>query len=151
MTLTMLVLPLPFGPTSPKISPCPISKPTPLSARNPPNASSMSRHCRTASLRGCAARLIASHPEHAVMRPVDRRIQRDADRNAKRIAGIDGIQNAIVPQFGGGIIGALVAAVFLQDRIADCVDLIRRKRFARARQLPHLDVGKHIGGLLGAH
>src|SRR5882757_363759 len=114
MTLTMLVLPLPFGPTSPKISPWPISKLTPLSARNPPNASSMSRHCRTASC-GYAARLIASHPKHAVMRLADRRIQRDADGHAERIAGIDGIENAIVPQFRGRIIGTLMAAVFLQD------------------------------------
>src|SRR5437879_2106106 len=123
MTLTMLVLPEPFGPTSPNISPCPISKLTPLSARNPPNASAMSRHCRTAS-GSCAAMVIVSHPEHAVVRPVDRRIQRDADGHAERIAGIDGIENAIVPHFRGGIIRALMAAVFFQDRIADFIDLI---------------------------
>src|SRR4051794_31959050 len=133
MTLTMLVLPDPFGPTSPNISPCPISKLTPLSARKPPNASSMSRHCRTASVRSCAAMVIASHPEHAVVRPVDRCIQRDADGHAERIAGIDGIENAIVPHFRGGIIGALMAAVLLEDRIADFIDLIGRQCFACAR------------------
>src|SRR3954451_23638544 len=148
MTLTILVLPDPFGPTRPKISPCPISKLTPLSARKPPNASSISWHRRTAS-GSWAATLIASHPEHAVMRLTDRRIQRDADGHAERIAGIDRIENAIVPHFGGGIIGALMAAVFFQDRIADFVDLIGRQRLAGARQLPHLDVGEHIGGLLG--
>src|SRR5947209_14357920 len=114
----MLVLPEPFGPTSPKISPLWISKLTPFNARSPPNASSMSRHCRTASRSG-AAMLIVSHPEHTVMRRGDRRIQRDADRHAERITGIDGIEDAIVPHFRGGIIGALMAAVFLQDRIAD--------------------------------
>src|SRR5882757_73535 len=131
MTLTMLVLPEPFGPTSPKISLCPISKLTPLSARNPPNASSMSRHRRTAS-GSCEAMLIVSHPEHAVMRFADRRIQRDADGHAERIAGIDGIEDAIVPHFRGGIIGALMAAVFLEDRIADFIDLIRRQCFTGA-------------------
>src|SRR3954463_8945017 len=131
MTLTMLVLPEPFGPTSPKISPCPISKLTPLSARKPPNASSMSRHCRTESVRSCAAMVITSHPEHAVVRPGDRRVQRDTDGHADRIAGIDRIENAIVPHFRGGIIGALMATVFLEDRIADFVDLIGRQCFSR--------------------
>src|SRR5260370_41626857 len=133
MTLTMLVLPEPFGPTSPNISPCPISKLTPLSARSPPNASSMSRHRRTAS-GSCAAMLIVSHPEHAVMRRRDRGIQRDADGHAERIAGIDGIENAIVPHFRGGIIGALMAAVFLEDRVADRIDLVGRQCLSCTRE-----------------
>src|ERR1700754_2359949 len=111
MTLTMLVLPEPFGPRSPKISPLPISKLTPLSARSPPNDSSMSRHCRTAS-RVCAGEFMASHPEHALLRPVDRRVQRDAERHADRIAAIEGIENAIVTKFRCRIIGALLAKVF---------------------------------------
>src|SRR5690349_6160857 len=136
MTFTMLVLPLPFGPTSPKISPGAMSKLTPLSARRPPNASSMSRHCRIALL--CGLVFIASHPEHAIMRAVDRRVQRGADRDPERISGIDGIENAIVPHFRGRVVGALLAAILLQNRLADRVDLLRRKRAAFARQLPHL-------------
>src|SRR5262245_48322159 len=110
MTLTMLVLPLPFGPTSPKISPGAMSKLKPLSARRPPNDNSMSRHSSTALV----GSVIASHPEHTVVRAVDRRVQRRRDRNAERVARVGRIENAIVPHFGGRVIGALLPAILLQ-------------------------------------
>src|SRR3546814_19921435 len=39
------------------------------------------------------------HPEHAVTRFLDRRIERRRDRHAERVAGIDRIDDAVVPDF----------------------------------------------------
>src|ERR1700692_4594381 len=117
----MLVLPLPLGPTSPKICPLPISRETFLSARKPPNASSISRQRSRASPRSRSLASVTapsrSDPEDAVMRPVDRRVERHTDRHRQRVTGIRRVQYAIVPQLRGGIIGAGLAAVFFPDRV----------------------------------
>ena len=42
-------------------------------------------------------RLVASHAEDAVARGVDRRVQARRQRNTKCIAGIDGVEDAVVP------------------------------------------------------
>src|SRR5947209_17679587 len=47
MALTSVVLPLPFGPTSPKISPARTVSETPLSARSPPKLRTSERQSRT--------------------------------------------------------------------------------------------------------
>ena len=74
------------------------------------------------------------------MRPVDRRIERHADRHCQRIAGIGRVQNAIVPQVRRGIIGAGLATIFLQDRLSDGGDFGGAQAAALARELTDLDI-----------
>src|SRR3954464_369675 len=63
--------------------------------------------------------VIASHPEQAELRRLDRRVRRGRQAEPKHQPRVGGIDHAVVPQPRGGVIGIALLLVLRPDRIAE--------------------------------
>src|SRR3546814_5894545 len=84
------------------------------------------------------------HPEHAVTRFLDRRIERRRDRHAERVAGIDRIDDAVVPDFRRAPVLALLALELAEYRIADRVDIGLGEFLAFLCELAGFDIDERV-------
>src|SRR5580765_7330209 len=91
------------------------------------------------------------HPEDAELRIRNRRVVRGGEAERERIARASRVENAVVPQSCGRVVGRALAIVLLEDRRANGVLLVGRKRPAFAGDLILLDGGQHRRRLLAAH
>src|SRR5215813_2525129 len=62
---------------------------------------------------------IASHPEQAEFRRLDRRSGRSRQAKPQHEARVGGIDHAVVPQPRGGVIGIALLFVLRADRLAE--------------------------------
>ena len=62
-----------------------------------------------------------------------------------------GIEDAVVPQPRGGVVGRSFELVFVEDRLPDLALLVRAERLVLARELLALHRREHAGRLLAAH
>ena len=61
------------------------------------------------------------HPEHAELRPLgDRRVQRCGEGEAEHVAGLRGVDDAVVPQPRGRVPGIALRFVIVADRLLEC-------------------------------
>src|ERR1700737_2740497 len=102
-------------------------------------------------VRTCSHPPPCSDAEHAVMRRLDGRVGRGGKANGERIARVDRIQDAVIPQFGGRIVRALLALIGLQHRLTDCGDLLRREYLTLPLHLLDLDIAENVCSLLRSH
>ena len=58
----------------------------------------------------------ASHPEHAELRRLDRRVQRGGERQRQHARVSRRVDDAVVPQPRGGVVGVALRLVLLADR-----------------------------------
>src|SRR3984885_14568904 len=91
------------------------------------------------------------HSEHAVRWSGNRSIESRAQRDADGVARVDGIEDAIVPDFRSGKISAGLAPIVFQNRIANRGGLLFGQLLTAARELPQFHIGQDAGGLLGTH
>src|SRR5690349_11826896 len=94
---------------------------------------------------------IASHPEQAELRWLDRRIGCCRQAEPEHQARIGGIDHAVIPQPRGGVIGIALLFVLGADRLAEFLFLFRRPGLALGFDAvaPHL--AQYHRGLLAAH
>jgi hypothetical protein len=78
------------------------------------------------------------HSEHAVRWRGNRSVESRAQRDADGIAGVDGIEDAIVPDFRSGEISAGLAPIVFQNRIANRRGLLFGQLLTAARELHRL-------------
>src|SRR5690606_5995990 len=63
--------------------------------------------------------MAASHAEHAAVDRGQRRAGDDVEGEAQDGAGLGGVDDAVVPEPGGGVVGAALPVVVLLDRPAE--------------------------------
>src|ERR1700730_14015725 len=102
-------------------------------------------------VRTCSLPPLCSDAEHAIMRRLDRRVGRGGKANGERVGGIDRVQDAVIPQFGGRVVRALLALIGLQYRLTDCGDLLRRECLTLPLHLLDLDIAENVCSLLRSH
>src|SRR6478736_3002545 len=97
-------------------------------------------------------RVIAgSHPEQAEGGLRQRGAGDDVERQSQDGAGVRGVDHAVVPEAGGGVIGAALVLVLGLDRGLERL-LVRGGPFlAAGLVLVPFDRGQHAGGLVAAH
>src|SRR5258708_331558 len=95
ITLNSVVLPAPFGPTRPTISPSPTASETPSSARTPPNRTPMSISSSTFCRHGRVA--LREQPEEAARREQDHRRQQRAEDHLMP-DGHDGLEQKLIDE-----------------------------------------------------
>src|SRR4051812_11840489 len=92
-------------------------------------------------------RTLSLEPEHPIPRLAERRVQRGGERDAQRITGVDRIENAVVPQLGGRIIGAHLRLVGAQGVAAHFLEHFGVRLHAVALELAQLDLDQGVGRL----
>src|SRR5437763_9360541 len=75
-------------------------------------------------------RSIASHPEQAEFCWLDRRVRRCRQAETEHQSRIGGIDHAVVPQTGSGVIGIALGFVLRADRRPEFIFLFRRPGLA---------------------
>src|ERR1700743_704378 len=65
---------------------------------------------------GCSTVDDPLHPEDAVAGVVERRVRRGGQGQAQHAASVDGVDDAVVPEPGGRVVGAALGFVLLADR-----------------------------------
>src|SRR4051812_33291339 len=92
-----------------------------------------------------------SHPEDAVAELAQRRVGARRQGQPQHGAGLRGVDHAVVPQAGGGVVGVALVLVLLPDRHLERL-LVLGRPFLAARLEPVApDLGEHAGRLLTAH
>src|SRR2546423_13832361 len=92
-----------------------------------------------------------SHPEHAEPGRWNRRVEARREREGQHGAGLRRIQDAIVPQTGGRVIGRAFQFVLVENRLPDPLILLGRELPVLAGQLLALDRREHACRLLATH
>src|SRR6059058_2786142 len=87
------------------------------------------------------------HPEHPVLRLRNRRAARGFDRQAERVAGLERIENAVVPDPRRRIVGARLVVVLLEYRRQDGVGLLLGECLSLLGELLLLDLHERVRGL----
>src|ERR1700704_2210905 len=95
--------------------------------------------------------LLGSHSEHTVVRSLNRCVERRAQGDGDGIPGIDGIEDAVVPDFRGRIVRARLTPIVLQNWISNCREFLFRQLLPVSGKLPHLYIGQYARRLLRAH
>src|SRR5690606_19669390 len=92
------------------------------------------------------------HPEHAVARrSLDRGVDAGREAQSKHASRVGRVDDAVVPQAGGGVPGAALGFVLLADRRLERVFLLRAPAAAARLDAVAFHRGQHAGGLLAAH
>src|SRR5512134_849445 len=92
-----------------------------------------------------------SHAENAEARLLDWRGEARRDSERQGVARLPGIDDAVVPQPGGGVVGARLARVLLHDRRLECILLLPAPLLAALLERFALHLREHAGSLLAAH
>src|SRR5690606_9638150 len=104
-------------------------------------------------IHGSLMRLLL-HPEHAVARR--RCMAREAvhggsQRQPEHAARVGGIDDAVIPQPRGSVVGMALALVLLEDRLLEPFLFLGRPLLAARGGAVAPDGGEHGGGLFAAH
>src|SRR5690606_29032624 len=92
------------------------------------------------------------HPEHAVARrSLDRGVEAGRDAQSKHAPRVGRVDDAVVPQAGGGIPWAALGFVLLADRGLERVLFLGAPAAAAGLDAVALHRGQHAGRLLAAH
>src|SRR5439155_14793962 len=91
---------------------------------------------------------LALHSEHTVVRSLNRCVERRAQGDGDGIPGIDRIENAVVPDFGGRVVRTRLTPVVIQNRIANCREFLFRQLLPVSGKLPYFYIGQYARRLL---
>src|SRR3712207_9595032 len=69
----------------------------------------------------------ASHPEDAVAELAQRRVGTRREGQPEHGAGLGGVDDAVVPQPGGGVVGVALGLVLVADRLLERLLLVGRR------------------------
>src|SRR3954467_9979117 len=97
------------------------------------------------------AREVMSHAEDAEVRRLLGRVARHREREAEDAARVRRVDDAIVPEARGGVIGVALALVLLADRRLELLLLVLRPGALLRLDAVAPHGGEHAGGLLAAH
>src|SRR3954447_727072 len=92
-----------------------------------------------------------SHPEDAVAELAQRRVGARGERQTEHGAGLRGIDHAVVPEAGGGVVRMALVLVLLADRRLERLLLLGRPLLAAGLEPVAADLGEHARRLLTAH
>src|SRR5262249_56444885 len=98
------------------------------------------QRCHAPRTRATRARLPArSHPKDAEPCPRHRRMQRGGDAEAEHVARLERVEDAVVPEACGGVVGAPLGLVLGADRCGETLLLVGRERLSPGGQplAPH--------------
>src|SRR4030095_68222 len=93
----------------------------------------------------------ALHSEDAKTRIRNRRVERRRQAERQRLTRLDGIEDAVIPESRGGVVGRSFAVVFFEDGIADRLLVFGRQRLAFTRGLIALARGGAPRRLIATH
>src|SRR3546814_3707292 len=91
------------------------------------------------------------HPKNAEAGGFGRRVECCRDAEPERHAGIERIDDAVVPQPGRRIIGMALLLILGADRSLESLLVVRRPVVAPRGAAVAADGGEHLGRLLAAH
>src|SRR4051794_37847787 len=92
-----------------------------------------------------------SHPEDAVAELAQRRVGARRQGQPEHGAGRGGVDHAVVPEPGGGVVGMALVLVLLADRRLERLLLLGRPLLAAGLEAVAADLREHAGRLLAAH
>src|SRR3954465_5007075 len=92
-----------------------------------------------------------SHPEDAVAERAQRRVGARREGEPEHGAGLRGIDDAVVPEAGGGVVRVALVLVLLADRRLERLFLLRRPLPAAGLDAVTAHGRQHAGRLLPAH
>src|SRR5260370_40797531 len=90
-------------------------------------------------------------PEYAVAGCAERRIEGRRNRYSQRIAGVDRVDDSIIPKFGGRIVGGELLHVSFARLVPKSVDFLLLDGAAVARHLIDLYLRQGVRRLVAAH
>src|SRR5260370_10844303 len=93
----------------------------------------------------------SSHPEQAEARRLDRGVGRRRQPKAEHQPGIGGIDHALIPKPGGGVVRTALAFILGAGGLAKLVLLLRRPCLPPPLNVVAADPAQHHRGLLAAH
>src|SRR5574343_487131 len=91
------------------------------------------------------------HPEDAELGFFGRGVHRGGEAQAEHAAGVGRIDDAVVPEAGGGVVGVALGLVLLADRRLEGFFLFGAPGLAAGFEAIALDGGEHAGRLFAAH
>ena len=95
-----------------------------------------------ASLKVPSPDFLTSHPEDAVLRLLDGRVQAGAEGQSEDASRLGRVEDAVVPEAGGGIVGIALAFVLVEDGLHEFgALLVGHLRLIAAGELVLLDGG----------
>src|SRR5262249_12378854 len=94
---------------------------------------------------------VISHPEHAELHLGGRGLDRRRKGQRQHVAGLPGLDDAVVPQPRGREVGAPLLLVLVEDRLLELLLLRRRHRLPLRLELRALDLRQYRRRLLAAH
>src|SRR4051795_9833011 len=89
-----------------------------------------------------------SHPEDAVAELTQRRVGARREGEPEHGAGLRGIDHAVVPEAGGGVVRMALVLVLLADRRLERLFLLGRPLLAACLEPVAANLGEHAGCLL---
>src|SRR3954470_17700940 len=92
-----------------------------------------------------------SHAEDAIANFLQRGVRASRQGQAEHGAGLGGVDDAVVPEAGGGVVGVALGLVLVADRLLERLLLLGRPLIATGLDAVAADLGEHAGGLLAAH
>src|SRR5450830_1096313 len=92
-----------------------------------------------------------SHAEDTKSSVFDRCIAGGRQAQGQHAAGVGGVDHAVVPQAGGGVVGVALVFVLLTDRGLEGFFFVSAPLAALGLDAVTLDGGQHAGRLLAAH
>src|SRR3954452_20070165 len=92
-----------------------------------------------------------SHPEDAVAELAQRRVGARGEGETEHGAGLRGIDHAVIPEAGGGVVRVALVLVLLADRRLERLFLLGRPLLPAGLEPVAADLGQHAGRLLAAH
>src|SRR3954452_11868023 len=92
-----------------------------------------------------------SHPEDAVAEFAQRCVGARGEGETEHGAGLRGVDHAVVPEAGGGVVRVALVLVLLADRRLERLFLLGRPLLAAGLEPVAADLGQHAGRLLAAH
>src|SRR5438045_5041373 len=99
----------------------------------------------------CARVTLPLHAEDAEARLLLWSAARHGEREAQHAAGIRGIDDAVVPEPRGGVVGVSLALVLVADRRLEGLLLVLRPGALPGLDAVALHGGEHRGRLLATH
>src|SRR3954451_11459533 len=92
-----------------------------------------------------------SHPEDAVAELAQRRVGARGEGETEHGAGLRGVDDAVVPEAGGGVVGMALVLVLVADRRLERLFLVGRPLLTAGLEPVAAHLGQHAGRLLAAH
>src|SRR5262245_46917521 len=94
---------------------------------------------------------VVSHAEDTEGGRRDGRVECCRDAEGERVAGLERIEDAVVPEARGGVVGAALGLVLGERRGGELLALLGRHRLAARLELLELDGEQRLRRLLAPH